>query len=63
MFEVTDVFTVLEWLLLCGNVAVIALAALIEFGPRHPKSADGPFELAVLTSRAKGHESNNGLAG
>ncbi len=39
MFEVMDVFTVLAWLLLCGNLVIIGFAALVEFTPLRGKSA------------------------
>ncbi len=41
MVEVTDVFMVLEWVLLCGIIAIVGFAALVEFTSPRAKSAIG----------------------
>jgi hypothetical protein len=48
MFEVADVFTFLVWLLLCGNLAVIGFAALVEFGPRRSDSVGSLLASGVV---------------
>lgn len=47
MLEITDIFTVLAWILLCGNVVVIGGAVLVEFGKR-PGSPKAGFDHAFI---------------
>ncbi len=51
MLEVTNVFTVLAWLLLCGNIVVLGGAALLEFGKSDQPEVGADRDTGLKSSR------------